>query len=197
MTTTHLFVELLVIGFGALAWLAILGAAVFGYDFTPLLRGNQSWVTLLPLLSLVYVLGILIDRMADWAFDRLGFDARHRKAHFGEDRDAYFAARRTLVVHGPALWEHLEYGRSRLRICRGWALNALMLLVAVDALALVRRAGMLAPWWRLVVCNLFFFALSALCIACWWALNQKEYRKIQRQSAWIEKMKKQEESSDG
>jgi hypothetical protein len=187
MTTTHLFVELLVIGFGAVAWLFLFGAAIFGYHPAGLDPRVVSWTTLFPLLSIVYVLGILLDRVADWIFEP--FDARHREKYFGADKDAYFHARRTLVTKGPALWEHLEYGRSRLRICRGWAINFTLLLLAVDVFYLAQRPAALEPWyWKLAFCNMFLAFFSALSVACWHALNGKEYLKIKRQSVWIEKV---------
>ncbi len=194
MATTQLFVELLVIGFGALVWLAILGAALFGFDPAHFYQGLLSVRAFLPVLAVVYVLGIVTDRLADWLFERL--DVRHRKEYFGDDKAGYFNARRTLVVHGPALWEHLEYGRSRLRICRGWALNAVLLLVAVDVFAFVRRPAMLTSGWNLAVCNLFLGLFGVLCALCWGALTRKEYQKIRRQSAWIKKKKQQEGESD-
>lgn len=194
MATTQLFVELLVIGFGALLWLALLGAALLGCDLTSLVEKSQSLWALPPLLSAAYVFGILIDRVADWIFESQ--DRRHLKKHFGTDRDGYYAARRILVVHGPQLWAHLEYGRSRLRICRGWALNGVLLLASLDVFAYTCRPAALTPL-NLVVCHVFLVALCGLCVACWWTLNEKEYLKIDRQSAWIEKMKNKEGSDDG
>ena len=185
MTTTHLFVELLVIGFGAIAWLVLLGAAVFGYDLD---HRFLTWKTLVPLLSVVYVLGIIVDRVADWVLDRL--DRRHLDKYFKDNRDAYFVGRRTLVVFGPELWAHLEYGRSRLRICRGWALNAIMFLIAVNAYHWTHHPAILQPGWRLVTANFALAIFCGLCFACWWRLNKKEYQKIQRQSDWIEEMQR-------
>lgn len=187
MTTTHLFVELLVIGFGAIAWLVVLGATVFGYDLD---HSLLSWQALVPLLSVVYVLGIVIDRVADWLVGPL--DRRHLEQYFKEDKDAYFSGRRMLVVYGPALWAHLEYGRSRLRICRGWALNSLLLMVTITVYAWVHNPPSLNPCWRLWAANLMLATFFGLCFGCWWGLNKKEYQKIQRQSDWIKSMQTRE-----
>lgn len=68
MNTTSLFVELVVIGVGALAWVALLVLSVFGYDWVPLDPLLAAAATV-PLLSVVYVLGIVSDRVADLLFD--------------------------------------------------------------------------------------------------------------------------------
>lgn len=192
MNTTHLFVELLVIGVGAALAVALAIAALLGMAPADLLLdlGQQPsvWLTLLPLLSVVYVLGIVVDRIADWAFHR--WDAKHREEFFPGQRNRYYDDRRTLVVFGPRLWDHLEYGRSRLRICRGWSVNALALLVAVDVLAVT--GSMEVSGYRLAVSNFFLLALAALCIACWRSLSRTEYGKIERQSEWLRRVTERE-----
>ncbi len=190
MATTQLFVELLVIGFGALAALVILGAAFFGYEPAYFFFGALSTKTALPAIAVAYLLGIVTDRAADRLFERP--DRRYRKEFFGDDKARYFDARRTLIVHAPALWEHLEYGRSRLRICRGWALNAVLLLVAVDAFAFARLTAMVTSMWNIVAGNVFLVLFGILCAYCWRELARKEYQKIRRQSAWIEKQQEGE-----
>lgn len=183
MTTTQLFVELLVIGFGALAWLLLFAAVFFGVDPARLNPAFLSFSALLPLASFAYVLGILVDRVADRLLDRL--DDRHRREFFGDDKNGYFVARRTLLVKAPELWTHLEYGRSRLRICRGWALNAVLLLVALDLFAIVHRPAALLSVPSIIVCNLALVIFAGLSFWCWRALNRKEYKKIGRQSVWV------------
>lgn len=194
MTTTHLFVELLVIGFGALAWILILIAALFGYDIGKFQAQILSLGAVFPTLGLAYVLGILTDRVADWIVDRV--DIGHRRKVYeevGKSQQDYFQDRRTLVVDGPELWKFFEYGRSRLRICRGWFLNSL-LLTASTALLLVRNHGSLS-WtqWQYGACFTGLVGFSWLCWRSWSRLNQKEYSKIERQAAWVLEQKKAEE----
>lgn len=43
--------------------------------------------------------------------------------------EEYHTARRTIVVHAEPMYRLRQYGRSRMRICRGWALNAALLSV--------------------------------------------------------------------
>ncbi|MCB1035170.1 MAG: hypothetical protein KDD47_15185 [Acidobacteria bacterium] len=187
MTTTPLFVELLVIGFGALSWMLLAFAAALGYDpFGPqrgLLALAEPVVWLVPALTLAYVLGVVTDRFADRVFDR--WDRKMLHAVFKGDRERYYELRRVLSLHGRDLWDNLEYGRSRMRICRGWALNFFLLALSTS-LFLVSGAPAEAPSAReLTVFNLGFLLLSAGCVACWRKLNRKEYEKIQRQAEWL------------
>ncbi len=201
MTTTHFFVELLVIGFGGLAWVALFAAALVGFDLAGINAELFTSVSLLPLLSFVYLLGILVDRTADrWLKSA---DKLHRLAHFGQDQDAYFETRRVMVMYAPQLWAHLEYGRSRLRICRGWVINAILMLVALDVwlVSVYDWRALISA--RAILVNLALAGLAWLCFWSWAALNRKEYMKIHRQGGWVretilkEARESNERSSDG
>ena len=194
MTTTHLFVELLVIGFGTLAWVVILAAAIFGYDdLSALKEPLLSLGALFPSLSLAYVFGILTDRVADWLFDELWGNHHLTDVYGIDNKNQFFEHRRELVVEGPELWQFIEYGRSRLRICRGWALNSAVLLVVVLMYAITTQS---LTFWQAEGTVSFLLLVTALCWKSWSKLNRKEYEKIQRQADWIikhnEKNKKQE-----
>ncbi len=190
MTTTHLFVELLVVGFGTLVWIGLLGAALFGYD--PLgLSGNLfSLATLFPLLTFAYVLGIVTDRVADQVFDR--WDRRHLDQAFGSDLDAYLEGRRIMALHGKVLWDHLEYGRSRLRICRGWVLNGACLLVSFDIFLWKAATAPALSGGQILISNVALVLFVILCAACWWKLNLTEYKKIRRQGVWLAEQRARE-----
>jgi len=195
MTTTHFFVELLVIGFGALAWLGPLVAVLLGADPRALSSSVLSSASVLPLLSVAYLLGILVDRVADWVFTRV--DENLLRQHFAEDRNRYFDARRVMVVHAPALWAHLEYGRSRLRICRGWVLNAVLIALVFD---LVLAQAVWAPTLsasQVTAANLLLLGIAIVSFLSWRALNRKEYSKIQRQGAWVKETLLKESGGSG
>ena len=95
MSTTNLFVELIVIGVGALAWIVLLVLSLFGWAWVPTER-VFSTVALVPLLSLIYVLGIVSDRIADSLFEHWWND-NLRKSRFPEIND-YHAARRRILT---------------------------------------------------------------------------------------------------
>lgn len=117
MSTTNLFVELIVIGVGTFIWILLLLSAMFGWELGTLVS-LVPLETAVPLVSLVYVLGIAMDRLADVTFETL-WGKSLRKSRFGELRN-YYDARRQILTKSERLSELLEYGRSRLRICRGW-----------------------------------------------------------------------------
>ena len=69
MSTTNLFVELIVIGIGAAIWVVLAALAVFGYSWVPLDQVFSTFAAA-PFLGVVYVLGIILDRVADAVFER-------------------------------------------------------------------------------------------------------------------------------
>ena len=178
MTTTHLFVELLVIGIGA--FLALLLTVAGWLNWTP--KAVSEWMALevlFPVLAVVYVLGILVDRLADRLFDRL--DRRHREEVFGSEKTPYFEARRTLVMDGENLWRDLEYVRSRLRICRGWAVNSALLLGSLWYYD--HKTAIALPLGYFLI---LLLSLAIGCAWCWTRLNRKEYQKTQRLAEWLD-----------
>ena len=182
MSTTNLFVELVVIGVGALAWVVLLVLSVFGWNWVPTEK-VFSTVALIPLLSLIYVLGIVSDRIADSIFEKWWND-NLRKERFPDIND-YHAARRQILTRSERLSELLEYGRSRLRICRGWALNSVLIAVALNLFVWMRLTG------SSLALSLSLFgtvAVLSFAIASWYTwrkLTVTEYRKVEEQAAFL------------
>ena len=129
MSTTDLFVELIIIGMGAAIWLLLLLFSAFGYDWVPLEK-VFSLAALIPFLSVVYVLGIVIDRISDTIFGKIWAVSLLKKVY--RQGEKYLDDRRLIYIHPGRLGNLLEYGRSRLRICRGWTLNAVLILVSMN-----------------------------------------------------------------
>lgn len=137
MSTTQLFAELLIIGVGALIWIALLVAAITGWQF------NQSVLekilfSLWPVLAVItYVFGILLDRIVYSVFD-------HKKNEikcdvFYEKHD-YLPAKISKETDPPAnviekivsdssdhLRSMIDYNKSRGRICRSWCINFMLI----------------------------------------------------------------------
>ena len=78
MGTTELFVELIVIGVGALIWMVLGTLGIFGYDWVPLDR-ILSISALIPFLSMIYIIGIITDRIADVIFEAIWVPSIQRK----------------------------------------------------------------------------------------------------------------------
>ena len=182
MNTTNLFVELVVIGVGALAWLLLLVLAVFGWAWVPVEAAFSS-TALVPLLAVTYLLGIVTDRLADTLFHRLW---THRLLpRFFATPDAYHADRHEVLMGSEALSALIEYNRSRLRICRGWALNAVLIGGAL-ALLVASQVGNATLALRLMLFGLLACALlAAACGYTWYKLSVTGYRKIREQAALL------------
>lgn len=148
MTTTAVFAEIIVVGLEAEAWLALLVLAIFGDDWVDVGAVNE-WTALLTILVLAaaYVLGIIVDRLADttvsfaarkleprWRRIAAWFTKRfgdHKKKHGPSHQD-----KRLLVLYksgGDGMAKFLDYQRSRMRVARGTALNTMFAIPAVVA----------------------------------------------------------------
>ena len=179
MNTTNLFVELIVIGVGAVIWVLLLALSVIGYpgfsldlDFWP--------IFLMPFLAITYLLGIITDRVADSLIEYIWNDDL-RDSYF-ENREQYYNARRIIFLKSEKMTDLLEYGRSRLRICRGWVFNGL----AIAGSLLVFKHN-----WATDVSDIVYFgcvlslSLSVFSFYSWRMLTKVEYKKIREQSAFL------------
>jgi hypothetical protein len=182
MSTTNLFVELIVIGVGAAAWLVLLVLSVFGWRWLPALN-LPAMLELIPTLSMIYLLGILTDRVADVLFERR-WVGRLRRDFFPTAAD-YHRARVVILTESERLAELLEYGRSRLRICRGWAINAALIVVALNGFVWSQLNGHALQSRIALVGSLLFAGIAALSFFAWRAIVLTEYRKVADQSAHL------------
>ncbi len=125
MSTTLLFVELLIAGIQVVVWLVLLVLSVFGFQWLSSIPRQliSEWQTLIAvlILSFVYVLGILIDRLGDLLFSK--WDRKIAVRQFPNAPFAFGVLRFQLNVENVYLHQQLEYTRSRLRIARDSALN--------------------------------------------------------------------------
>jgi len=172
MNTANIFVELVVIGSGAAVWLGLLLATIFGFPLRwP--EDDPGLVVAIPLLSVAYVLGVLVDRVADglvgWVARRRGFASTEEHAK----------ARVIVYTKAPILRDLFEYSRSRLRICRGWVLNSAILLVTFDAFALTRITTHRAT--AVVVGTLGFLLAAVAAVYGWRSLLRQEQRRLEQQ----------------
>lgn len=180
MSTTNLFVELVVVGVGAAAWLCLLVLAGFGYAWIPLDR-LFSPSAILPQIALVYLLGIITDRLADALFAP-AWTKGNRARIYGQDSDAY-AADKALVLSELEFAKFYQYNKSRQRICRGWTFNAIVILLSLHAL-LWFRFGPNETTFRIALLGSLF--LSLLAYGSWFSgkrLNSIQYQKMKEQAS--------------
>lgn len=182
MNTTNVFVELLVIGLGPLTALILL--VLIALDpgtmrLADVMATSSSLALIVPMLAATYILGIIVDRVADELFGSFG-SKRIRHRYF-EDDDEYHDARRTIIYHSELMYRLRQYGRSRMRICRGWAVNAVLLVGPANVFAV--RFGV--ELGMLLLINGALLATLAGTLFAWRALAIGEYRKVKGGAEFI------------
>ena len=182
MGTTELFVELIVIGVGAFIWIVLVTFSIFGYAWIPR-EELFSVSSLIPFLSLIYIAGIVTDRIADMLFERIwvpGLQKKHYSVS-GNARDD----RRLIYTQSEYLANLIEYGRSRLRICRGWAFNAILILVASNFFIYTQVSDpdvrmKLFIWINALVGFVTFFSWLS-----WYQLMDTQYRRLKDDAKFL------------
>ena len=127
MNTTQLFVELLVIGMGSAVWISLL-AGIFTGSQTYLAEFWSDKLFFLPLVAAAYAIGIVLDRIAWSVFSPL--ERRIESEYIGELKLPDGWPERTVMNEGEVLAKELYYNRSRLRICRSWLLNGVLITLS-------------------------------------------------------------------
>jgi hypothetical protein len=184
MGTTELFVELIVIGIGAFTWIALATLSLFGYKWVPL-EQLFSVSAIVPLLSLVYVVGIVTDRIADVLFDRIWTPRLHRKHYssLGTTRED----RRLIYTRSEYLANLIEYGRSRLRICRGWAFNSVLIMIAANFFIAAQVTEPLLRTRLFIWINVLFGFIAFFNWYSWYQLSDTQYRRLKDDADFIRK----------
>jgi hypothetical protein len=181
MNTTSLFVELIVIGIGACLWIMLIVCAIFGYTWIP--TGNMfSFIAAIPFLAMIYVLGIVSDRLIDKLFDMI-WGSELRTQYF-KDSVEYFRCRRKVITSSERMANVIEYSRSRLRICRGWAVHSVLIALAIPIFA---HFQLPEPLFLKVTITGFvvFGLLSAASYFAWKYLTKMQYLKIKEQAEYL------------
>ena len=183
MSTTNLFVELLVIGLGASAWVALFLLTALGYDAALVRSLLDEPVLAIPALAAAYLLGIITDRLADTLFLSLRMEEKRRR--YGGGADQYFKDRALILANSESFTQQYEYGRSRQRICRGWTFNAVALLVASN-LFLVANRAQIPNWPRLsFVTSVLLVAIAFGCWLSWEKLSSTELSRMKDEAATL------------
>jgi hypothetical protein len=124
MNTTLIFAELLIIGLQASIWLFLVVLAIFGTNWIQGLAtfGIADWQTVIVVvaISIVYVLGVIVDRLADLVFTR--WDIKIREQTYPNAPLTLGVMRFQLGKDNEYLNRQFEYTRSRMRIARASSL---------------------------------------------------------------------------
>lgn len=132
MKTTAIFAELLIVGLQAFAWISFFVLAYIGLEFKLIdeLKYIADWAALVTMLilSVAYVLGIIMDRLADSLL--LRFTKAWGKKHKVEGNPDFTYMRLFVRSKSEGITDFLDYIRSRLRLSRSTALNFPLILLA-------------------------------------------------------------------
>ncbi len=176
MSTTALVAELLVIGVGAAIWLVLIVLTFLGFDWVELEDLSKA-IGLIPAVAVVYLLGIVVDRVADKLFKPWSDKIRLRQFSTIE---AFQTARGEVYERSP-LRGLFEYSRSRLRICRSWTFNAVLSACAANAF-IVAQLEDGVPRFRLsVVATAVLLGIGTACTFSWYQLCETEARNVELQ----------------
>jgi hypothetical protein len=180
------FAELLVTGIQASVWVALLAATVFGTRWISVEVSSGVEVVLAVIaLAFVYALGILIDRVADWAFRP--FDKSLR----GKDRDQPTEWRLEVLAQYPELAKDLAYARSRSRIARATSLNVLLITAAGLVFVLARTSlSTSGGTWRVVVGVFLGLGLTVVAFYAWRSITRNQYRQIKKMHSLVQRLRR-------
>lgn len=188
MRSTSYVIELVIAGAGAVLWLSLLLMATFGYTWIPIELLKEPGIIII-LSPFIYVIGVVMDRLVDNLFDKR-FKENYENPLFLK-KEEYIQARTRIYLASDSLQGLLEYGKMRIRICRAWAFNSFMILIAADLFFLLPHISM--PFWpdrlRIIAAITLFFGLSArLSFKAWKTLSIKEAEFLRMQSKVLEEM---------
>lgn len=170
MKTTEMFVELVVIGTGAFIWLLLMILTIFGYNWIPFDKPIFSPLILL-FIVLIYVFGIIVDRLADCIFKN--WEEKIREIIM-PDKD-HRQIRAIVYKESSLLKEWSQYGRTRLRICRGWALNMVIIFITSNLFIWIRWPS---ESYKLEICiflMLFNLLIFIALIFSWYKIIHNEF----------------------
>jgi hypothetical protein len=142
MSITTLYAELVVVGTGALLFVLLSFYAFFGEPWwTPKISASsiESVISLIPVLSVIYLLGIIMANVSHIVFKKREEDLRIEKLAkvlLDVPDKCKYEQLRTELYTSPNTQNFVhdfEFRRSKVRICRGWCLNCLLIVVALLA----------------------------------------------------------------
>ncbi|WP_158858296.1 hypothetical protein [Lunatibacter salilacus] len=197
MRTTQLFVEILITGFGGIAWILIFICSICGINLDHILNYNYSTFYIIPVTGFAYVLGILIDRLGYQLFVK--YEKKNipivfkNCADYPKDKKGITYAKPiiTYIMHkSKHLNDQMIYNRTRLRLTRSWTLNFFFIALSLLTYYLTQdnrnsEIFMVLSILTIVLCIYSFFI---------WKILAKDYYKnikssydLLKEGKWISK----------
>jgi hypothetical protein len=192
MNTTNLFVELIVIGIGAFGWAFFFALALLGYSSGDLEKWAAMPAIVAPALAVTYVLGIVTDRLADGLFRRFA-GKQPKNDRQDADEKQYYKDRNLILAGSEEFARQYEYSRSRQRICRGWTVNAVALVVAINTFLFTRHWGEHVG--EQIFCSMLLVGMAIACGLSWRSLNKTELARVKDEADFLRKTEAKEQAS--
>jgi hypothetical protein len=177
MNTTALFVELIVIGAGFGIWLSILVLTVFNYDWVPW-KDISSIIVLIPFISIVYALGIILDRIADRSFDH--WSRKIFKKYFSSVSEYHTIKNYIYTNANEKIINLFEYSRVRMRISRAWSINNILILISIPLFIWIRFPKLQSNTKTslLIFSTITFGLFTTASLFSWANLTNSEYKQL-------------------
>jgi len=191
MNTTNYVLELLISGVSTFIWLILLFLIIIGQDIIfviNFLDETDKLIIALATLPVIYTFGVLVDRLVDIIFDKADKKIR-RKENF-ETEEQYRKSRSNIYIHSESLINLFEYGRIRIRICRNWVFNGLLIfltsMIYIWTFPFINLEYLL-KWKFTLAVSLILLSSVVLAYFSWKQLNIKQYRFLKIQNEIFEK----------
>lgn len=185
MGTTNLFVELVVIGIGSTIWVLELLIIIFNWKINFIEVSNKlNTIALIPVLAIVYLLGIITDKVSDSIAAKIWGDKCRRKIL--NDKD-YFEAITILEIKSQKSNNAIEYSRSRIRILRGWMFQ--LVFITIFSTIIIIRNRLVDGFVKVFLFDLFFILTNFLIWFVWIKTQETTFKKIKDQAEFLKYMK--------
>jgi hypothetical protein len=128
-----------------------------------------SVVSLIPVLSVFYLLGIVISNVAYLLSKSMEKKLREKK--LSDIKREYEEIRNTLYTSAHKdLIEEFEFRRSKIRICRGWFINSILIIIALTTYLWTGKIpySMVGFWMMTVILLMVRTGVS------WWTATDTE-----------------------
>lgn len=124
METTRLYIELVIIGLEGFIWMCTFLVDVIGNKAMGVLADIlDNFSSSLLLLGILYIIGILVDRLADFIFQK--------KENAIRNKSGLHAKSSILVWNKYDAENYAQYTRTRIRILRASILNLPMISISI------------------------------------------------------------------
>ena len=180
MDSKEIIVELIVIGFGFFV-LIVLTGYYFDKKSIELLINLPPLLLVFPITIFCYVVGIVVDRVADLLFSIPEDCVRGKNMPSGT---SFKNARSLVFSQSPHVKEWVEYGRIRIRVVRGWSFNLLLIISLIVWSYVSDGHHHLFGRYQVFISAAISIMLLG-CVYSWFSLTKSECRRIEQEYSRI------------